>query len=166
MAICTIKGHVSRAIDFFNKGNSMFVGIGKSKPWDASSVKDYDPKIDYEQYPPAPSNTDELLEIIGYKQIEFRALVVQDNVNGTLEYRGTKWRIVPESDAIKEGARWVFISTELTYNELPTTVPYRQVGVFTGLRRASGVSTAKYALLPNEVADNGILENQSIEILM
>ena len=157
MAICTLQGHVSRAIDFYKK-SGMFVGIGKSTPWSEEDVESYDATRDYEQYPPAPKNTDELKEIIGYKRVEFRALVVQDDKNGTLEYRGTKWRIVPESDAVKEGARWVFVSTELTYNELPVPYPYRQIGVYTGLTLKEDVNLALYAVLPEQVEDKGILE--------
>lgn len=157
MAICTLQGHVSRAIDFYNK-DDMFVCIGKSSPWTSDDMDSYDDSRDYEQYPPAPKNTDVMKEVIGYKRIEFRSLVVQDDVNGTLEYRGTKWRIVPITDALEEGARWVYISTELSYNELPTTLPYRQVGVYTGLKLNDGVNPAIYAVLPDQVKSTGILE--------
>lgn len=156
MAILTLKGHISRAKDFYNK-DSIYMAIGKANPWDASSVVDYDTTKDYDNYPPAPANTDDLLEVIGYKKVEFRSLVVPDE-NGQLEYRGTKWKIVSEENAVTEGARWVYISTTLTYNELPTNMPYRQVGVYTGLKVKAGVDVNKYALIPAEVDDEGILE--------
>lgn len=157
MAICTLQGHVSRALDFYNK-EGKFICIGKSTPWTSEDVDDFDTSRDYEQYPPEPKNTDVMKEIIGYKRVEFCSMVVQDDVRGTLEYRGTKWRIVPIADAIKEGSRWVYISTELTYNELPITDPYRQVGVYTGLELNEDVNPAKYAILPDEVKDPGLLE--------
>jgi hypothetical protein len=157
MAICTLQGHVSRALDFKNKDGKFF-GIGKSTVWSSEDMDDYDSSRDYEQYPPAPKNTDTLKEIIGYKRVEFCSLVVPDDVSGTLEYRGTKWRIVADEDAVKEGARWVYIFSELSYNELPTTVPYRQVGAYTGIVLNDSVNPAKYAVLPSEVKDSGILE--------
>lgn len=156
MAILTLQGHVSRAIDFFNK-DSIYMAIGKSTPWDKDTVKDYEESRDYDAFPPAPANTDNLLEVIGYKKVEFRSLVVQDD-NGTLEYRGSKWKIVPIADAIQMGARWVYISTTLTYNELPTEFPYRQVGVYTGVQLSAGVDENKYNLLPSEVNNPGLLE--------
>lgn len=157
MAICTLEGHVSRALDFFHK-DSIFVCIGKSTPWTAEDVDDFDNERDYEQYPPAPKNTDKMKEVIGYKRVEFRSLVVQDDVAGTLEYRGTKWRIVPEENAVSEGARWVYIATELSYNELPITDPYRQVGIYTGLKLTENANPAVYAVLPESVENPGLLE--------
>ena len=156
MAICTLKGHVSRAMDFYNK-EGLFFAIAKPTQWSEDSVDTFDPSIDYEQNPPAPKNTDELIDIIGYKRVEFRALVVQDP-EGSLEYRNTRWRIVPYDDAVKEGARWVFISSELVYNELPCTVPYRQVGLFSGVKLKDDVNPSLYAVLPDQVKDSGLLE--------
>ena len=157
MAIFTLKGHASRALDFYNKGDVYFA-IGKYTKWDASTVPDYDPTIDYDANPPLPSNTDPFLEPIAYKYVQSRFMVVPDEDNGTLEYRGTKWRIVDPSDAITEGARWVYITSILEYSEMPTDKAYRQVGVFTGLVRAPGVDPSIYVLLPAQVADPGILE--------
>ena len=44
---------------------------------------------------------------------------------------------------------------------MPADLPlgrYRQIGLYAGLTKAAGVLAGKYALLPSEVADNGILE--------
>lgn len=156
MAICTLQGHVSRAIDFYNKPN-IFVCIGKSSPWTADDIDEYDSTVDYEQNPPAPKNTDTMKEVIGYKRMEFKSLVVPDD-SGNLEYRGTKWKTVALEEALEKGARWVFVSTELSYNELPITNPYRQVGVYTGLTLKEDVNPALYAVLPEQVENPGILE--------
>lgn len=157
MAICTLLGHVSRALAFCEKDNKYF-SIGKPTPWAAGEVDDFDETKDYELNPPDPKNTDTILDIVGFKKVEFCSMVVPDNAAGTLEYRGTKWRIVPKEQAYREGARWVYLSVEFTYNELPITVPYRQVGVHTGLVLRADVNPAKYAVLPEEVDDPGILE--------
>ena len=156
MAICTLKAHVSRALDFYNK-DDIYFAIGKSTPWSASDIDNFDTTRDYENNPPVPKNTDDMKEIVGFKKAEFKAMVVQDD-NGSLEYRGVNWRIVSPTDAVTEGARWVYISTELSYDELPTNKPYRQVGIYTGLKKAGSVQGNVYNLLPNQVSDKGLLE--------
>lgn len=156
MAILTLKSHIARAKDFYNKDDLYFV-IGKTSQWSSSDIDNFDASHDYESEPPVPKNTDEMKEIVGYKKIEFKALVKPDD-NGSLEYRGTNWKIVSPEDAVAEGARWVYASADLTYNELPVTKPYRQVGLISGLKKASSVQADKYALLPNQVADTGLLE--------
>jgi hypothetical protein len=157
MAIFTLRGHVSRALDFYNKGDVYFA-IGKYNKWDETTVHDYDPERDYDVDPPIPANTDPFLEPIAYKKVQSKFMVVPDEENGTLEYRGTKWRIVLPENAADEGARWVYITSIMEYSEMPTDKPYRQVGVYTGLVRAGGVPPELYVLLPEQVEDPGILE--------
>ena len=84
-------------------------------------------------------------------------MVIQDD-SGELEYRGTKWKVVLPENAVAQGARWVYVSTYLYYTELPTTAVYRQVGIYSGLTKAEGVSNSKYALLPSDVSNAGLLE--------
>lgn len=158
MAICTLVAHVSRALDFYSKRNSTFFAIGKTSQWSEEDIGvDFDPERDYDVNPPIPKNTDDMKEIIGYKKAEFVSPVVPDE-NGTLEYRNVKWRIVSPDHAVEEGARWVFLSAGLAYNELPVDNPYREIGVYTGLQPVSGTSEAAYALLPSQVAEQGLLE--------
>ncbi len=156
MAICTLKAHVSRALAFYNL-DSIWFSIGKSSRWTKDDIDDFDETIDYDKYPPVPKNTDEMKEIIGFKRVEFKAMVVQDDA-GTLDYRNVKWRVVDPENAVKEGARWVYVATGLSYNELPVENPYRQIGVHTGLKPVEGVLSTLYALLPNQVSDEGLLE--------
>lgn len=159
MAVCTLKAHVSRALDFYNK-ESIYFAIGKYTVWKSGDFPGYNSSINYDINPPVPTNTSDMSEIIGYKKAEFKALVVQDN-NGSLEYRGTKWRVVSPSDAIAEGARWVFVSTGLAYQDFAVEASknvYRKVGVYTGLVPKSGISEATYALLPSQVQSQGLLE--------
>lgn len=56
MAVTTLKGHVSRALDFYNKPD-IYMGIGKTTPWED------------EYNPPTPATTDELTEPAGYKKV-------------------------------------------------------------------------------------------------
>lgn len=157
MAICTLKAHVARALDFYNK-DSIWFGIGKTSKWSVEDLGvDFETERDYDSNPPVPKNTDEITELVGFKRTEFKSLVVQDD-NGTLEYRNTKWRIVAPEDAQKVGARWVFLSAGLTFNELPAEKPYRAIGVYTGLKPVEGTSEARYSLVPSQVEDEGMLE--------
>lgn len=100
---------------------------------------------------------------VGFKKCSQVNLVVPD-VNGTIAYRDQNWRIVDPADALSQGARWVYVATSFIYDELPVNVTYRQLGVFSGLQRAEGVSTSQGTLLPNQVASVGtveVLENRS-----
>lgn len=157
MAICTLKAHVARAMDFYNH-DDIYFAIGKSSNWSSSDLTDFDSSRDYNVNPPEPKNTDDMKEVIGYKKAEYKSFVVQDDINGTLDYRNTKWRVVNKEDAATAGARWVYVSTELLYEELPTELPYRCIGVYTGLTLADGVSSSKFNLLPSEVKDAGLLQ--------
>lgn len=148
MAVVTIKGHVSRAMDFYNKEDIHFC-IGKSTPWDN------------ENSPPVPKNTDEIQDALGYKLIESKFLVIPvENENAAYElmYRQTKWKIVPYEEALEKGARWVYIMSFIAYDEFPVDIVYRQIGVYTRLVRKSGVPDNQAALTPDEVEDPGILE--------
>lgn len=83
MAIATRNGHVARAIEFF-KRNDKYFAVGRTSPWDN------------ETQPPAPAtNAYDIEELVGLKKVDNCYLVVPDN-NGSIEYRGSKWRIVPE----------------------------------------------------------------------
>lgn len=144
MAVTTLDGHVSRALDFYNK-SEIYFGIGRTTPWEDESK------------PPDPKNTDKMVEPIGYKKVESKFLVKPDPT-GELTYRSTKWKIITPDQAIAQGARWVYTSTVLSYEELPTNVSYRQVATYTGLVRKTGVDANKYNLAASEVHDPGIIE--------
>lgn len=109
MAIATRHGHVARAIEFF-KRNDKYFAVGRTTPWDD------------ETQPPAPSTTAyDIEELVGLKKVDNCYLVVPDNVNGTIEYRGSKWRIVTESlettvagiDPIPEGTLTIPVTSLL-----------------------------------------------------
>lgn len=144
MAVSTIQAHVSRAIDFFNK-KEIYFAIGRTTPWP-----------DEDQPPAEDREATDVQEIIGFKKVEVKYLVVPDDVNGTIEYQNTKWRVVPLNQAYQEKARFVFLETTIRYDELPLGT-YRQVGVYVDLVRADGVPSNKNNLLPEEVDDHGTL---------
>jgi len=145
MSIITKGAHINRALHFYNEP-SIYYCIGKSTPWPD------------EENPPAPDpNVSQVDEIIGFKKVEMKHLVVPDEVNGTIRYRELMWRIVVPGAVFTEGCRWVFISTEISDSDLPLG-SYRQVGVYSGLQVDASVLPGKYNLLPEEVVSPGVLE--------
>lgn len=157
MAISTLKSHVSRALDFYKK-TDLYIGIGKTERWSRDDLGDrFDDTVDYDENPPAPRNTDEILDLIGFKRVETKAMVIQDD-EGTIKYRGTKWKVVTPDEAVKVNSRWVYVAVNLQYNELPTDKAYRQVGLYSGLRLNDDVITDSFAVTPDQVSDMGLLE--------
>lgn len=95
MAIAVNGGHVSRALDFYNKLGKYF-SIGKTSPWEE------------ETNPPTPSeDTYKVEELVAFKKVDNVYLVVPDDENGTITYRDTKWRIVQPSIVTTVGAAGV-----------------------------------------------------------
>lgn len=145
IAVTTTKGHVARAISFQAR-DDVYFKLGKSQtPWND------------EQKPPVADPSDEVVEILGYKKAETSLLVVPDT-KGTLVYRDEKYRAVTVDKAFDEGARWVYLTSDVSYSELPVDGVYRQIGLSSRVVKNTGVSDSKYALLPSEVKDKGIDE--------
>lgn len=147
MAITTLKGHVSRAIHFYDIESIWFV-VGHGEPW---------PEGD--DYPPVPRNIDEIEGPLGYKKAESKFLCrpAKAEEHGEITYRGTSWKIIDRENAPDEGARWVYVMTNLSYEELATDIVYRQMGVVTDLKPSAGHEDA-HVLGPEDVEDSGLLE--------
>lgn len=151
MAISTTRGHVSRAVAFF-KEPEIFFGFGRQTPW-SETEGDGTSEI-----PDAPSMAaTQIEEPIGFKLVDKVHLVIPNNSDGTIAYKDSKWEIVPEDQAYVKNARHVYIECTLRYDEIPL-IDYRQIGIITGLKRASSVLHGKAALIPSEVEDQGILQ--------
>lgn len=91
MAIAVNGGHVSRALDFYDR-ESKYLIIGGSKPWDN------------EPTPDLPEITDfKLRDVIGLKKVDNTFLVIPDNERGTIVYRDQKWRVIPREIITKVG---------------------------------------------------------------
>lgn len=143
MAVLTITGHVSRAIDFYNKPD-LYFALGHPDPWAS------------ENSPILPTVSTLLEDPIGYKKV-YEKYLVYPAVNGTINYKSQSWRVVGYDEALRLGAKWVYLSAVIEYDELPLTT-YRQIGIYSGLVKASSVPEGKTNLLPSEVANPGILE--------
>lgn len=143
-ACATIGFHVKRALEFYNT-SSVFFALAKESNWP-------------DEYNVPNPTTDSVLEgVWAYKKVEAKYMVVPDEVNGTIMYKKTKWRIVNEKDAMKEKCRWVYLTSFIYYDELPLKT-YHQVGIYTGLQLQPGVATGAVNLLPEQVKDPGLLE--------
>jgi hypothetical protein len=92
---------------------------------------------------------------IGYKAISAKYMVVPDNILGTITHGTQKYRIVASNLAAQENARWVYIETTFSYDELPVE-DFRQLGVFSGFTRNVGVTDE--AVIPSQVLSVGVLE--------
>lgn len=141
---CSTKGfHVNRAIEFYKKSRIYFA-LAKESEWPGAT-------------PPDPDYYDELEQPWGYKRVETKYLVVPDDQHGTILYQNRKFRIVTETQAKAEGARWVYCMSYVNYDELPFKT-YHQVGVVTNIVTKEGVSEGAYALTPDMIEDPGDLE--------
>lgn len=151
-ACATIGFHVKRALEFYNT-DSVFFALAKESPWTDSSGAEIN---DFELIP-NPTTDSVLEDIWAYKRVESKYLVVPDEENGTIIYQKTKWRVVSADTAFKEKCRWVYLTSFIYYDELPLKT-YHQIGVYTGLKLATGVATGAVNLLPENVSDPGLLE--------
>lgn len=158
MAIITNRGHVSRALDFYKK-QDVFFSVGKSTEWTESdrTSETPDSQVITDYKPPRPSLDSSMIELLGMKRVERMYMVVPDET-GTLRYGNTNWKPVDVSSALEKNARWVYMSTNLLYNELSVDVSYRTIGISTGVVRNAGVDENKYLLTPDEIKSEGILE--------
>lgn len=143
MAIATLNSHVEIAKYFASK--DFYLVIGKTSAWSD------------EQSPPQPKeNTTTLEEVVGYKKCKKVALVrpatPSDSSKPKISYGNKEWVEVSSENAIKEGAKYVYLLAEVVGEELPLGT-YRQVGFTTDLQSSSG----KQNLRPEEVQDAGTL---------
>lgn len=162
MAIITYSGHTGRAKAWFEDGADQsyakYFVIGQTAEWPGGVV-------------PAETEDETIDDPICYKKVESKYFVVlkEDAIAGdyisTVEYRGNEYAILCAHDSLtlddviyRNHCRWVLVTTWLNYDEAPTGVGYRKIGVTIGLTRQASVSPSKYLLLPAEVADPGHLE--------
>jgi len=103
MATTTLRGHVARAMDFFERTSSdVYFCLAQSTAWPD------------EANPPAPdSNASTVHSIVGFKKVQTAYMVIPDSVNGTISYRDNTWRVVPESIAGSVNAVANIGSTEI-----------------------------------------------------
>ena len=150
LAIETISSHVMVAKSFKNDLPNLWLSIGKTTPW-----------VD-EDIPPAEDMfTTTLDEVIGFKKFDTAQLVVPvsslNNIvpDKTVSYKAEDWAFVTDDDAMKLGARYVYLEATIGPGELPYAV-YRQIGIYKGLAPQDRFLD-KTALTPNQIEDAGVL---------
>jgi hypothetical protein len=149
LPITTNLGHVDRAMAFYEE-NDVYFALGRTTPWVDNET------TDATFVPPTPDPTATSLdELICMKKVSQKLLVMPAD-DGTIEYNKTKWKILTKEEAMQNQARWVYVKTELYYDEIDV-VDYRQVGIYTRVTKRSDVANTKTLLLPEEVKDPGLL---------
>ena len=142
-AIITDIGHTEIVRKLLNT-DSIWVGIGKTTAWAD------------ENNPPAPDpSTTEISEVVGYKKVLDKYLVVEDPTNGTIDFGSTKYRPVNESDYFTEKPHFLYLKFEIIGDELPL-VTYRQIGIVFDLVPDTGYE-AYTVLTSDQVSDTGYL---------
>ena len=126
-----------------------------------------------------------LTHLMGVKHIDHICLVVpvignQSDTGGApkptpnssvIVYKGQQWQPVSDNDAMKYGARWVYVQADIHPEDLPYGI-FRQTGLYYGLQPkpeyANNTNTAiNEAYTPNQLQKNtGYLmayDNQRIQ---
>lgn len=148
MAIATYNSHVDVAVYYTDKKNSTYFAIGRTTEWSDEST------------PPQPNDkVTKLEEVIGYKKATkvslCRPLATGESTDyDTVSYGNRTWVMIPKEKAKEEGAKWVYLETDIVGEELPLGT-YRQVGVHSDLQPNTSIS--KPNLLPGEVQNVGTL---------
>jgi hypothetical protein len=130
----------------------VFIGVGGLTPWATGTLPngttgEVVPKVAYDS---------QITDLVGMKKADLIHYVIPDNVNGTIEQLGQKWRILSEAEAIPQNCKWVYVQAWLNYDNFPI-VTYRQTGVYTGVQLNDGVPVNKQILLPVDIKDKGFL---------
>lgn len=132
------------------RSNQIWIGIGKSTPWNEA-----------DEVPDVMGGTT-LQEPIGFKKAE-KVQYVQPDENGTILQLGQKWKTITEEEAIQTLTRWVYVAAWLNMDELPT-VSYRQAAVITNLQFKPETPIGSLAVKADEVANPGyalVVNNRS-----
>lgn len=110
--------------------------------------------------PPDATVATPMVEVIGYRKVQKKRLVVPDPEHGAITWRHLKLTKVEDKDMLykKKGvyARWALLTCTITTDELPTGGYFRQVGLYTDLVPVAAYDDYEY-LTPNRVSDVGNL---------
>ena len=133
MAIATNDGHVSRALDLYNKENKYFI-FGNTIPWSNEPSPDIPKESDHN-----------LVNIIGLKKVDNCFLVVPDD-KGTIVYKDQKWKTVLPPLFKQIITATTKGSTVLTVNNVE--------GILTGskVRINNNFTTTVASLVSNEIS--------------
>jgi hypothetical protein len=142
--IITKDSRTQRTMDF--KSKNLYIGAGRTTSWTD------------ENNPPLPdTNSSEIEELEFIKKVSVLKFVVQDDINGTIVYRDTKWREIQEADIYTESCYHLFIQVDFDYDNLPL-ITYRQIGIIESPIEIDGVSECtQISYVNTEISSQGIL---------
>lgn len=149
MAIETIASHVEAAKAAKAQLPYLWYVMGRSSAWSD------------EEIPPAEDMyEDHIDEIIGAKKFQKAQLVrpikgKEELSDADVIYKSQGWKFIPDGDAIKERARYLYLEVDIEPGDLPYAV-YRQIGIYKNLVPVVG-SSNQSILRPSEIADAGLL---------
>jgi hypothetical protein len=140
----TVKIGMIRVLLQWKNLETFWFAIGRTvTPWDC------------ETDPPVESiDTTMLDEICGLQKAETVSLCYPDP-NGSVEFKGVRFTLVPDEFAYDHDCRYLYCSTVLRFDDFPL-VTFRQYGIYVGVVPAPG-NEAKDILLPDEVLSYGKL---------
>ena len=155
MGVVTNLGRAVRGADFFKNRLSIWLALGRGEtPWPD------------ENNPPEEDKTaTNVEEIIGLKLISTVALVVEDNVNGTIIFEDNKYRILTIKEGYSEQATNLLVKFIVEPDEFPDQ-NYRQLGIYVdaipgdGFHHFSALTSDKFQTLGQLV----FLSNEIVQI--
>jgi hypothetical protein len=129
--------------------NDYWVGLGRK-----------DTAWTYDDNPPDATVGTSPVEVLGYRQVQTKTLVVPDQENGSITWRSLNLTRVTDADMLQKTLgvypRWAFLECTITTSELTTGENFRQVFLYTDLTPHPNWDTYEY-LTPAQVSDPGNL---------
>ena len=150
MSLVPYTGMVNAALNLKRDKENLWVAIGKTTPW-----------ADEAAPPQEDVTAEELIETICYKKVDMTSLAVPDP-NGDIEFELTKYRLIEDSLAEEEYARWCYVKASFSHLEeniggiVLANASWRQTGLFTGLTAIEGYEN-ETILQPDQVLSRGKL---------
>lgn len=121
IGVTALGARIARAVDFAAR-TDVWAVMGKATAWTGTDpLSDPPNQAVSDTLPPLPNPTATAMvsPVVAVKTPAL-FLVVPDNVNGSIEAYGTKWRVVTPQNAAAEGCRWVLVNVGFDYNTVPT----------------------------------------------
>lgn len=113
-----------------------------------------------DENPPDSTVGTRVYEVLGYRKVQNKRLVVPNPTSGDITWRSLKMTAVDDDDMLKKTQgvypRWALLTCTITTSELPTGKYFRQVGVYQDLTPVAAYEDYDY-LLPAQVSDPGNL---------
>lgn len=146
----TVKGyHVNRAIEYYKREDLFFV-FAHEEDWPEPEPPATKGSV------PSPEFYDQLLNPWAYKKVESKWLVKPDD-EGSIVFQNKKFKIYTPDNALENGARWLYLMSYVSFNEIPLKV-YRQIGLNTGVVVDPTHLSGGNAYTPDQILNPGVTE--------